>query len=72
MDFPNIIKLFDVFDEKDKTYLVTELVTGGELFDRIIAKESYTEIEARTVIKDVAQAVKYLHDLGVIHRDLKV
>lgn len=47
-------------------------LTGGELLDRILERGSYTEKDASRVISQVLQAVKYLHQLGVVHRDLKV
>ena len=47
-------------------------VTGGELFDRIVAKGNYTEKDASSLIKQTLEAVKYLHDKGIAHRDLKV
>ena len=47
-------------------------VQGGELFDRIVEKGSYTEQDAARVIQDVLEAVDYLHSLGIVHRDLKV
>ncbi|DAZ96535.1 TPA: hypothetical protein N0F65_011212 [Lagenidium giganteum] len=71
MDHPNIMKLHDFFTEPDYYYLVTEFVSGGELFDRIVEKESYTEKEARDLVKILLGAIKYCHDKGVVHRDLK-
>lgn len=47
-------------------------VTGGELFDRIVEKGSYTEKDASDLIRQVLEAVDYMHDQGVVHRDLKV
>ena len=48
-----------------------ELVAGGELFDRIVAKTQYTEKEARDLVKVFLGAMAYMHDHGVVHRDLK-
>ena len=49
-----------------------ELMTGGELFDRIVEKEFYSEKEACDVIKPIADAINYCHKMGIAHRDLKV
>lgn len=70
-DHPNIIKLYEVFDESGYYYLVTEMMRGGELFDRIVTKTFYNEKEARDVCKIVFGALKYCHDHNVAHRDLK-
>lgn len=67
----HIIQLIEVFEAKDKVYMVMELATGGELFDRIIAKGSFTERDATHVLNMVLDGVKYLHGLGITHRDLK-
>lgn len=52
--------------------MVLELMTGGELFDRIVEKEQYSEKEACEVITPIVDAIAYCHDLGIAHRDLKV
>ncbi|XP_071973844.1 serine/threonine-protein kinase H1 isoform X3 [Engystomops pustulosus] len=67
----NIIKLIEVFETQERVYMVMELATGGELFDRIIAKGSFTERDATHVLQMVLEGVKYLHTLGITHRDLK-
>jgi len=67
----NCVTLFEMFETKTKLYMVMELLTGGELFDRIVAKGSYSEKEASIVIKSIASAIEYLHKSGVVHRDLK-
>jgi len=71
LDHPNVVKLLEAYESKSYVYLVMELVTGGELFDRIVEKGSYTEKDAADLIKQVLSAVAYMHDSGVVHRDLK-
>lgn len=68
---PNIIRLYDVFDEKQYYYLVTECMGGGELFDRIVQKSYYNEKEARDTCLVLFQALQFCHDHQVAHRDLK-
>eukprot|EP00551_Chaetoceros_affinis_P008224 CAMPEP_0203664150 /NCGR_PEP_ID=MMETSP0090-20130426/1616_1 /ASSEMBLY_ACC=CAM_ASM_001088 /TAXON_ID=426623 /ORGANISM="Chaetoceros affinis, Strain CCMP159" /LENGTH=380 /DNA_ID=CAMNT_0050527287 /DNA_START=163 /DNA_END=1305 /DNA_ORIENTATION=+ len=71
IDHPHIIKLYNVYHEPAKIYLVTELMSGGELFDRIVQKEYYSEQEARDVCRILFAALNYCHDRKVAHRDLK-
>ncbi|XP_043250333.1 calcium/calmodulin-dependent protein kinase I isoform X2 [Colletes latitarsis] len=71
LSHPNIVQLLETFEDKHKVYLVMELVTGGELFDRIVEKGSYTEKDASGLIRQVLEAVHYMHEQGVVHRDLK-
>ncbi|XP_015044237.1 calcium/calmodulin-dependent protein kinase type 1 isoform X2 [Drosophila persimilis] len=68
---PNIVQLLETYEDKSKVYLVMELVTGGELFDRIVEKGSYTERDASHLIRQILEAVDYMHEQGVVHRDLK-
>ena len=68
---PNIVQLLETYEDKSKVYLVMELVTGGELFDRIVEKGSYTEKDASDLIRQILDAVDYMHEQGVVHRDLK-
>eukprot|EP01125_Pyxidicula_operculata_P019835 TRINITY_DN721_c0_g1_i1.p1 TRINITY_DN721_c0_g1~~TRINITY_DN721_c0_g1_i1.p1 ORF type:complete len:340 (+),score=71.61 TRINITY_DN721_c0_g1_i1:175-1194(+) len=71
LDHPNIVKLLDLFDTERYLYLVMELVTGGELFDRIVEREQYSERDAREVMKQLFNAIAYIHSKGIVHRDLK-
>mmetsp|Transcript_17655 Transcript_17655/g.35507 ORF Transcript_17655/g.35507 Transcript_17655/m.35507 type:complete len:517 (+) Transcript_17655:81-1631(+) len=68
---PNCIEFYEMFDASNKLYIVMELVTGGELFDRIIAKEHYSETEAAGCFIQVMSAIEYLHSIGIVHRDIK-
>ncbi|XP_023155524.1 calcium/calmodulin-dependent protein kinase type 1D [Amphiprion ocellaris] len=67
----NIVALEDIYESPDHLYLIMQLVSGGELFDRIVEKGFYTEKDASTLIRQVLDAVHYLHKMGIVHRDLK-
>ncbi|EEY59682.1 protein kinase, putative [Phytophthora infestans T30-4] len=71
LDHPNIIKLYDVCEGNRHLHLVTELCTGGELFDRIIARGHYSEADAAVLVRKICDAVKHCHDRDICHRDLK-
>ena len=65
------VKMYKCYETDNILYLVLELLTGGELFDTIIAKGHYSEADARQVAITMLDAIKYLHTQGVAHRDLK-
>mmetsp|Transcript_88888 Transcript_88888/g.252011 ORF Transcript_88888/g.252011 Transcript_88888/m.252011 type:complete len:494 (+) Transcript_88888:71-1552(+) len=71
MDHPNIIKLYETFEDHRCLYLVMELCTGGELFDRIIEAGHFTEVQAAIVMQHIFRAINYMHEVHVCHRDLK-
>jgi len=71
MDHPNIIKLFETFEDARNIYLVMELCIGGELFDKIIEEGHLTEVNAAQLMKQIIHAVYYMHSESVCHRDLK-
>ena len=62
VDHPNIIKLYEFYEESDKFYMVTELMEGGELFDRIVKKTFYTEKEARDLVKILLSVLQCVVD----------
>lgn len=71
IDHPNIVKLHEIYDEKTRFSMCMELMTGGELFDRIVEKEHYSEKEAADTIRPIVDALRYCHSMGIAHRDLK-
>jgi len=71
VNHPNVLKLYEVFETDEVISLVMELVTGGELFYKIVEKGNYSEKEAAGIVKQMIQGVEYLHGEGICHRDLK-
>ena len=71
IDHPNVIKLYEVYECDRSICLVTELMEGGELFDRIVEKKYFNEDEARQIIRILIDALDYCHSLGILHRDIK-
>eukprot|EP00475_Leptophrys_vorax_P023821 TRINITY_DN32785_c0_g1_i1.p1 TRINITY_DN32785_c0_g1~~TRINITY_DN32785_c0_g1_i1.p1 ORF type:complete len:521 (-),score=42.17 TRINITY_DN32785_c0_g1_i1:344-1906(-) len=68
---PNVIHLIDVFEDDTSIHLVLELCSGGELFDRIVQQERYSEAGAAAVIRQIASGLCSLHAAKIAHRDLK-
>lgn len=71
LDHPNIVKLYETYQDKENIYLVMELCSGGELFDRIISQGSFDEMYAANLMRQVLSTICYCHDHGIVHRDLK-
>ncbi|XP_076374379.1 calcium/calmodulin-dependent protein kinase II isoform X14 [Megalopta genalis] len=67
----NIVRLHDSIQEENCHYLVFDLVTGGELFEDIVAREFYSEADASHCIQQILESVHHCHHNGVVHRDLK-
>lgn len=68
---PNIIRLHQIFETKKKVIFILEKVTGGELFDRIVDRGCYTELDAIKCLKQILSAIQFLHSQKIVHRDLK-
>jgi len=67
----NVLRLIEIYETDNLLSLVMELVNGGELFYKIVDKGSYSEREARDIIRQLVEGVDYLHSKGIAHRDLK-
>ncbi|XP_055875997.1 calcium/calmodulin-dependent protein kinase type II delta chain-like isoform X14 [Biomphalaria glabrata] len=68
---PNIVRLHDSIQDEGFHYLVFDLVTGGELFEDIVAREFYSEADASHCMQQILESVNYCHQHGIVHRDLK-
>lgn len=74
LDHPNVVRLEEVYESPTAIYLVQELCSGGDLFDRLDAQpdEHYTEADCARLMKQMIAAVRYIHKKGIIHRDMKL
>mmetsp|Transcript_19140 Transcript_19140/g.34908 ORF Transcript_19140/g.34908 Transcript_19140/m.34908 type:complete len:506 (-) Transcript_19140:2424-3941(-) len=71
LDHPNILKLYEFYEDSKCFYLVTEYLAGGELFDFIIKQQALSESMAAQVMNQLLSAVNYCHKNNIVHRDLK-
>ncbi|XP_034937344.1 calcium/calmodulin-dependent protein kinase type II alpha chain isoform X2 [Chelonus insularis] len=71
LQHPNIVRLHESIQEENCHYLVFDLVTGGELFEDIVAREFYSEADASHCIQQILESVHHCHHNGIVHRDLK-
>jgi calcium-dependent protein kinase len=71
LDHPNILKVFEVIEDDNSINIITELCTGGELFDRIVSNKGFSENKAAFYMLQIMSAVLTCHDKDIVHRDLK-
>ncbi|CAD8078409.1 unnamed protein product [Paramecium sonneborni] len=71
VNHPNIVKMKEILEDENCIYLITEYVSGGELFNYIVQKKRLTDRESRHIFRQIINSISYLHTLGIIHRDLK-
>ena len=71
LDHPNIMKIYEYYNTEKCLYIITELLTGGELFDKISSSSHLSEKVSKYIMKQLLSAVDFCHDNGIIHRDLK-
>jgi serine/threonine protein kinase len=69
---PNCISLVDIFETESRLYLIMELAEGGNLFDQLLKKGNYPEVDAARLVRDILLGVEYLHSVGIVHGDLKL
>ena len=71
LDHPNIIKVYEYFIDNKFYYVVTEIASGGELYDQIAKILYFNELDAAVIMQQLFSAIFYLHSRGIVHRDLK-
>jgi len=71
LDHPNILKMYEFFEDEKRYYIVTDICKGGELFDEILARGKFSEKDAAMLMKQVLSCINYCHSNKIVHRDLK-
>jgi calcium-dependent protein kinase len=71
LDHPNILKMYEFFEDDKRYYIVTDICKGGELFDEILARGKFSEKDAAMLMKQVLSCINYCHQNRIVHRDLK-
>ena len=71
LEHPNIIKIIEYYTDEINYYVITEFVSGGELYDSIVKCPRFNESKAAYITKQILMALNYLHSFGIVHRDIK-
>jgi calcium-dependent protein kinase len=71
IDHPNVVRMYEFFEDDKRFYLIQEICKGGELFDEIIARGKFSEQDAAVIIKQILSCINYCHTNKIVHRDLK-
>jgi len=65
------MRIFELLEDDNNFYIVSELLKGGELYERIIKLKTFSERDAATIVNQVLLAINYMHQKNIIHRDIK-
>ena len=71
LDHPNIVHVFETFENEDYIHMVLDLLKGDELYNRLLAARRFNQIQAATTMEQIFRAVTYMHNEGIFHRDIK-
>lgn len=72
LDHPNIITVYDLFEGVEGICIVMEYMEGGELYERVAETTAFSELDVCSIMKKLADAVRYCHSMQIVHRDIKV
>jgi calcium-dependent protein kinase len=70
-DHPNLLKFFEILEDEDHYYIISELLQGGELYYKIIQLKSFSEQDCANIVKQILLGLNYMHSKNIIHRDIK-
>lgn len=71
LDHPNILRIFEYFEDHSNYYIVMEYCKGGDLFDKVVSLTKFTEKQAALIMEQIFSGLNYSHNRGVVHRDMK-
>ena len=71
VDHPNIVKLFEFFEDDKNLYLICEYCKGGQLFEKLMEQQTFSENEAAHIMLQLLSAITHCHDRKIVHRDIK-
>ena len=71
VDHPNIVKLFEFFEDDENLYIITEYCAGGQLFEAMLKKKTFSENEAAYIMMQLLSAINHCHQRKIVHRDVK-
>jgi calcium-dependent protein kinase len=72
LDHPNIMKLYEFYEDEKRFFLVMELCTGGELYDELNKRDHYNEIDVAEIMTQLLEAIAYCHSQNIVHRDMRL
>ena len=65
------MKVYEILEDDGRYYIISELMSGGELYDRIIEKQKFTEQDCATIVVQILRGLNYMHCQNIVHRDIK-
>merc|ERR1712008_627169 len=71
LDHPNIVRLYETFEDEKHLYLVMEFCEGGDVLDRLLTHGPMQEVNASVIVRTLLMTLNYLHTNGFVHRDVK-